>query len=1355
MTRGFRLLALGCFLLSAAAPLLAAPIEVGGVVLDSSGKPLSGATADLLPVATVFESRLSELEGVGEPRPVATATTGADGRFRFQAPGEGFWTVRIRAKGYVPRQTQLAPLFDAVELADLQMEKGAPLKLRLVDSQGRPVSGARVVAAPGFPGFSQMRFDPNWAEESRQETSGADGSVTLVRGSVPLEVTATASGFNGARMTIARSGPAPLRLESGCAVTAEVLDREKRPVAGALVSGDGALAKTGTDGRAAVTVPCGRTSRLRAELADGRLAEATLPAKRVQGEPVRLALPAQPASLSGRVLEEGTGKPVAGAFVWSSADPGRAVRSDGNGRYTLTVPTGVKLYLQAAALNSTSAGIQPGAEPVPGSQEGPAFALPPASLAGGTVVDEAGRPVAGAQIQAAAEGRFRWGNQSRTRSGPQGGFRLRVPSGQAIQLIALHPDFSPASVPLPEIPPHASRTDLRLVLKRGLSATGTVRDQQEKPVAGAQITLVPTWDDRAAAGRMPPYFLSREKPLEAISGADGRFTIEHLQAGRFDLVARAAGFAPVQVPGLEIQEGAKAASLGTVILHPGLSLTGTVVDPKDRPIAGATVQTGEGRSPLPFAPPETSAWTASTGPDGRFALSDLAAGQRLRITVSQDGYASRTLSGIELPSQPLRVVLSPAGRIAGRVVDEEGNPLRQAFLEIGPSGSGPMFGGRAMLMGSKPVVTNEAGEFEFRDIEPGTLTMRASAQGYRSSEKSGLEVPAGGELTGVELVLRKGAVVAGQVLGPDGKPVSGAVVELAEGGRMSFSRERASSDGEGRYRIEGVEPGPRAFSARHEDFPPSVRDLEVQPGENRLDFRLAGGYPVAGRAIDGAGQPVAEAELMLFSSDFRGQPKQERSAADGSFRFENVGAGTYTLNASHEGYSSTRRNDLEVRGPVTGLEVKLDRGGAIRGRILGVALPDLQRLSISAISASGGGYQSARADYQGQYRIDNVSAGEWKVIAELDTSGEKAEGKVVVEEGAEAVLDLDLKPDGLTLSGRVTRRGEPVGDVRVLAESTDPTAGGTGLSNYDGLFRITGLEPGTYQISTIARFARAHHQTVELASDQEIAIELPDSRVAGRVVDAADSSPLEGATISAEPADGTPDDRRWSFARSGTSSDSAGNFTLTDLGAGTFRVIARKEGYSPAETTIDTGDGNSIEGLRLALSATQGLTLQVVSSAGTPSAVDVALLDPSGRAILTNSYPVTEGGRARISEAPPGRWTLLASSGGATSSLEVTVPGPAVAVTLLPATALRVTVPDLAGSSVRAKATVLGANGQPYRLLGFGGYLLSEWIVSDGQILLNRLPPGTWQVVVTAPDGHTWKGTAATSTGVEAAVVLK
>jgi protocatechuate 3,4-dioxygenase beta subunit len=1350
MTGRIRLLALGVFLLSAAAPLLAAPIEVAGVVLDARGKGLAGATAELLPVMTSFATRLAALDGKAGPEPAATATTGADGRFRLQAPGEGFWTVRVRARGHAARQTELYPLLEPTELPELRMETGSAVKLRLVDAQGRPVAGARTVGQAGFSRSTPFRFD-SWRDAGVDERTGPDGTVSLVHGNAPLEVTATAPGFLRAKLTIETGTPAPLRLESGCALTVEVLDREKKPVPGALAGGDGTPARTGADGRAQVTVPCRKDARIHAELADGRNAETTLPAKRVPSEPARLTLPAQPASLTGRVLDRVSRQPIGGALVWSAADPGRAVRAGRDGSYSLVVPTGDSLVLQAVDAGSFPTRVERAALTQGGPQAGPTLALEPAAFASGTVVDEAGRPVAGSTVSANVDAGFSFSTRGLIRTGAPGTFRLRLAPGQPHTLKAVHPSYTQGSLDLAGLDPRASRTGLRIVLKKGQSASGVVLDSQEKPVAGARLSLRAA--NRAAGPFAFPDPSSRDP--EATSGADGRFTFEHLAPGKFDLQARAAGYGPVTIPGLEVADGPRPASLGTVILQPGQAITGVVVDGKDRPIAGAKVAAVPGRMPRMLSRPEDR-MEAVTGADGRFALADLSAGQSLQVQVSAEGYAPRSLSAVDVPSEPLRVVLAPGSRLAGRVVDEQGKAVAEAAVRTGKSGASMMFGGRSMLMGEF-AFTDESGEFDFRNLEAGTLTVGAEAQGYLQAERSGIELAAGSEVTGIELVLRKGAVVTGQVLGADGRPAAGAAVQLAEGDGPSLSMTQATADGDGQYRLEGVEPGQRAFAAEHKDFQRSVRDLEVRSGENRLDFRLGGGHPVAGRVVDTAGQPIAGADVTLAQADFSSPPQQARSGADGAFRLDNVGEGDYSLQASHTGYSSAQIQDLRIAGPMEGLEVRLGRGAAIRGKISGVDFPDLPKLQIVAFSQAQKAMQRGEADFRSEYRIDGVAPGEWEVMASLSDSGRQTQGKVTVEEGGEAVLDLDLSESGLTLSGRVTRRGgEPVADLRISVQSETQKASGSGLTNHEGAFRISGLKPGTYKLDAFSMRGTSYEQTVELTADQEIAIELPDWRVSGRVVDAADDSAVEGAVVSLEPADPSAATARPYMLRTGANSDSAGAFTLTEVPEGSFRLVARKDGYSPTEIALDIRAGAATENLRLALTATQGLILMPTASTGIPSTVSIALLDGTGKTVLTQSYPVADEGRARISEAPPGRWTLLVAGGAsATASLEVTVPGPPVPVALPPATKLRVTVPDLAGSTALGKATVLGGNGQPYRWLRFGFLGPAESTVVDGQAVLDNLPPGAWRIVVTAPDGRTWQGTATTAPGAEAAVVLK
>ncbi len=186
-------------------------------------------------------------------------------------------------------------------------------------------------------------------------------------------------------------------------------------------------------------------------------------------------------------------------------------------------------------------------------------------------------------------------------------------------------------------------------------------------------------------------------------------------------------------------------------------------------------------------------------------------------------------------------------------------------------------------------------------------------------------------------------------------------------------------------------------------------------------------------------------------------------------------------------------------------------------------------------------------------------------------------------------------------------------------------------------------------------------------------------------------------------------------------------------------------------------DGTDAEGVELSLSPTEGLTIEVVLPSGqAPERIRAGVLDPAGRVVVSGYYPVGENGRVRLSNVPPGSWQLFVDSDyAAPASLNVTAPGPAVRVVLLPAGQVRVTVPALAKEATSATVTFLGSGGAVYRTFDFNGQIASEWDLFQGNRNFTRIPVGTWQVTAKAADGRTFTGTAAVVPGGMVEVSLK
>src|SRR5262249_36617492 len=143
-------------------------------------------------------------------------------------------------------------------------------------------------------------------------------------------------------------------------------------------------------------------------------------------EPEVVTLPAT-VPITGRLVSAAGGRPLAGGVAWVSEDLGAAVRAGSDCVFRMAVPGDPAAWVQG-----TAAGFFENQTEVGGSQRSPSLALKPKLAVTGVVVDEAGRGLPGAAVNASlVPGRrsgmmdfslFRSGGFAR--SGAAGRFRL-------------------------------------------------------------------------------------------------------------------------------------------------------------------------------------------------------------------------------------------------------------------------------------------------------------------------------------------------------------------------------------------------------------------------------------------------------------------------------------------------------------------------------------------------------------------------------------------------------------------------------------------------------------------------------------------------------------------------------------------------------------------------------------------------------------------------------------------------------------------------------------------------------------------------------------------------------------------
>jgi protocatechuate 3,4-dioxygenase beta subunit len=1144
-----------CLAAAAAPP---PPLRLTGRILP----PVPADTrVELFSVVSSYPEAVRFLRDETVP-PLASAQPRADGSFEIQAPESGLYRVRLRAEGRLPIEALLIPLVEETELPPVALQSVLALQITVLRPDGQPVPGLRLRAL-SVEAFG-LGAGVAWRPAQSEGITDPAGNLTLPQGgNGKLSFVALAPGAPDRFVEAIDGTLHTLRLTWKEPRIVEVRGQDGKALPGLLVRWNlMPFGLTGSDGRLALpAATSGATLRL--EDASGFLAEVPVPPE--EKGTIAVRLPAG-RTVAGRVLDAATRKPLPGALVWS--DGHRAVRADVEGRFRIQAFSG------AATVDAAAAGHLPSsAEARPGDGQPLTFALPPATALDGVVTDGSGRPVAGAEVQArSASSRFRDETpEISARSGADGRFHLAsLAIGQMYEVAATRAGFAAATLSVEAVPAGKS-VPLRIVLRHGSSVAGRIMDREGRPVAGAELILHPA----SRRGQ------SWEGETTARSDSAGRFELGDLGPGRFDLQATHHGFAPTTVHGVEIPTAPRTVDLGEMTLVPGAVIEGRVTDRRGAPVAQAEIDFGCSDFFPMGRPRSAQSQPAATGPDGRFRFEDLAPESSCSLIIRHAGYTTARLPGVKAPtSEPLRVELAAARVLNGRVVGPLGEPVQGASIDqietrqirLGGSGSG-------MTSSESGGRTDAEGRFQLNELAAGPVDLIVSAEGYKRRTLNGIEAPEAG---GPELAisLEKGEALTGKVVDSHGEPVAAAALHaLPEEPLTHGSREvEAVTDGDGRYRLEGLETGRYSVQAESPDGQSVDTSAEIRPGVNRLDLAFPGGTDVTGRVLDRDGIPVPGATASLLTAP-SGRIFHAVAAAEGWFHIRAVPDGDYLLAGAAEGFSSTLQpGEIHIAGQaVQGLELRLDRGTVLTGRLLGIKSEEISIIQASTRPGSGPhAWKTGTAEGE-SYRISGLSPGAWEVTA--FTSGDRnARGSVVIEPGMDrATLDLEWAT-GFTLSGRVLLDNAPLADAHILIQGPEAASpsGGRTVTAWDGSFRFPGLRAGRHVVAVAGHGGIGFSQDLEISGDREITIEISTGAVSGQVLSAA-GAPVAGALVSLfgeKP--GENPDLASGFQGPAVRSGEQGSFELPHLAAGSYRVKVRAEGFADAENRIVVTPGGMV-----------------------------------------------------------------------------------------------------------------------------------------------------------------------------------
>ncbi len=334
-----------------------------------------------------------------------------------------------------------------------------------------------------------------------------------------------------------------------------------------------------------------------------------------------------------------------------------------------------------------------------------------------------------------------------------------------------------------------------------------------------------------------------------------------------------------------------------------------------------------------------------------------------------------------------------------------------------------------------------------------------------------------------------GAAVAGSVVPtvrPDtGYVANGRAAEGYEGNNGGLRITAPSFNGSSVQRVavaqeESAGAGVRAYASP--EIVPRM-DPVPMPGEASSRVAVAEGTRgvIHGRVVDTADQAIARALLTLVASDGT-QAGRTAAGEDGSYSFESLSPGDYTLIVTAAGYAPLAEA-LDIRGgQATARILCMLSAGRISGRIrLARTHAPVVGARISVAEESGRILASTSSGEDGRYELRGLHNGGHVLTVESEHYRPVTKAVVLpLEAGAE--LDVELAGRG-SLAGVVRApSGAPLTEMIVTVTDAEGRVVASVATDAAGHYAVSELEEGEYTVVAAGYPPRA--LSVPVTADQ-------------------------------------------------------------------------------------------------------------------------------------------------------------------------------------------------------------------------------------------------------------------------------
>jgi hypothetical protein len=368
------------------------------------------------------------------------------------------------------------------------------------------------------------------------------------------------------------------------------------------------------------------------------------------------------------------------------------------------------------------------------------------------------------------------------------------------------------------------------------------------------------------------------------------------------------------------------------------------------------------------------------------------------------------------------------------------------------------------------------------------------------------------------------ADISGTITDNDsGDALAGATVILLQGGSGGGGTpiDTTTTDDNGQYSFTDLETGGHRVNVTADGYAPGSEFVRLQNADTTvtLDFALAAAVPgtgsITGTITDSQTEDALEGATVTLETGGGNSQVIETttSGTDGSYSFEGLDAGTYTVAVTMTDYSTASQGGIEVADSAVTADIAMSP--VVKGNAT-ITVTDAADDSLLAgadvnIRYTSGGADGAvytgTTDDSGQVTFSDIEVGDYSVTVVM-TDYVTQTGNFSVAEGETQTLTITMDAVTnevfLTVSGVVQdAEGNSIPDATVTLR-TGGGGGGGGLTlvattDADGAYSITGIPEnvggGTITV-TADGYETASEQLTFAGTDQQADFAL-NSQVVG------------------------------------------------------------------------------------------------------------------------------------------------------------------------------------------------------------------------------------------------------------------